>query len=97
MSLAFFALGFIIYLFEEINFFKDLDVGIKMPIMLTALFVPSLLYKMFPFVILASSEIAVRYSGNSWNHTAIYYLLPIGLLPFVYFFLIRAFKYENLD
>ena len=49
------------------------------------------------FVILVSSEIAVRYSGNSWNHTAIYYLLPIGLLPFVYFFLIRAFKYENLD
>ena len=49
------------------------------------------------FVILVSSEIAVRYSGNSWNHTAIYYLLPIGLLPFVYFFLIRTFKYENLN
>ena len=49
------------------------------------------------FVILVSSEIAVRYSGNSWNHTAIYYLLPIGLLPFVYFFLIKTFKYENLN
>ena len=49
------------------------------------------------FVILVSSEIAVRYSGNSWNHTAIYYLMPIGLLPFVYLFLIRAFKYENLN
>ena len=49
------------------------------------------------FVILISSEIAVRYSGNSWNLTAIYYLLPIGLLPFVYFFLIRTFKYENLN
>ena len=49
------------------------------------------------FVILASSEIAVRYSGNSWNHTAIYYLMPIGLLPFVYLVLIRAFKYENLN
>ena len=49
------------------------------------------------FVILVSSEITVRYSGNSWNHTAIYYLLPIGLLPFVYFFLIRTFKYENLN
>jgi len=49
------------------------------------------------FVILVSSEITVRYSGNSWNHTAIYYLMPIGLLPFVYLFLIRAFKYENLN
>ena len=49
------------------------------------------------FVILISSEITVRYSGNSWNHTAIYYLMPIGLLPFVYLVLIRAFKHENLN
>ena len=54
MTLFFFALGFIINLFEEINLFKDYDVGIKMPLMLTALFVPSLLYKMFPFIILFS-------------------------------------------
>ena len=49
------------------------------------------------FAILISSEITLRYSGNSWTHTAMYYLLPIGLLPFVYLFLIRAFKYENLN
>ena len=54
MTLFFFALGFIINLFEEINLFKDYNVGIKMPIMLTALFIPSLLYKMFPFIILFS-------------------------------------------
>ena len=54
MSLAFLCLGFILNLFEEINFFKDYDVGIKIPIYLTTLFVPSLFYNMFPFVILFS-------------------------------------------
>ena len=54
MSFFFFCLGFIINLFEEINLFKDFDVGINIPIILSLLFVPSLLYKMFPFVILLS-------------------------------------------
>ena len=54
MSLIFFWLGFILNLFEEINFFKDFDVGIKVPIILSALFVPILLYNMFPFVVLLS-------------------------------------------
>ena len=54
MVLAFFCFGFIINLFEEINFFKDFDVGIDIPIMMSILFVPSLFYKMFPFIILFS-------------------------------------------
>ena len=48
------------------------------------------------FLILTLSEILVRYSGISWNYTSLYYLLPIGLLPFFYFVLIKKFKYENL-
>ena len=54
MSLVFLCLGFILTLFEEINFFKDYDVGIKLPLVLSMLFVPGLLYNMFPFVILLS-------------------------------------------
>jgi len=54
------------------------------------------IYFFIGFIILICSEIAVRYSGNSLNHTFFYYLAPIGLLPFVYLFLIRSFKYENL-
>ena len=53
-SLTFFCLGFVLNLFEEINFFKDLEVSINMPIILSVLFVPSLLYTMFPFAILIS-------------------------------------------
>ena len=54
MSFAFLCLGFIINLFEEINFFKDFDVGISVPIILTALIVPSLVYNIFPFIVLLS-------------------------------------------
>ena len=48
------------------------------------------------FIILVAAEISVRYSGISWNHTAMYYLIPAGVIPLLYFILIRKFKYENL-
>ena len=48
------------------------------------------------FCVLIVSEITVRYSGISLNHTLIYYLMPIALLPLIYILLIRTFKYENL-
>ena len=49
------------------------------------------------FMFLIGAEIMVRYSGASWNHTAAYYSAPIGLLPLIYFSLIKSFKYENLN
>ena len=54
MTFIFFCLGFVLNLFEEINFFKDYEVGIKIPIVLSMLVVPSLLTEMFPFLILLS-------------------------------------------
>ena len=54
------------------------------------------LYGLIGFIILIVSEISVRYSGNSLESTLIYYLIPLALLPLIYFFLIRTFKYENL-
>ena len=52
--LIFFCLGFIMNLFEEINFFKDINIGVYVPILLTSLKVPALLYNMLPFIILIS-------------------------------------------
>ena len=52
--LIFFCLGFIMNLFEEINFFKDIDIGIYLPILLSIIIIPSLLYNMLPFIILLS-------------------------------------------
>ena len=53
-SIIFFCLGFVMNIFEEINFFKDFNVAITTPIILSLLFVPSLLNYFFPFVILLS-------------------------------------------
>ena len=54
------------------------------------------IYFFLGFVILAISEIIVRYSGISWTHSIIYYLIPLLLLPIFYLSLIKKFKYENL-
>ena len=55
------------------------------------------IYSFIGIIILTLSEILVRYSGISWNHTSIYYLIPIGMITLFYFTLIRKFKYENLN
>ena len=54
-TLSFFCLGVILNLFEEINFFKDYEVGIFLPIMMSFLKAPNLIYNLFPFIILISS------------------------------------------
>ena len=54
------------------------------------------IYFFIGFVFLMTGEITVRYSGISWNHTFIYYLIPLSMLPIFYFFLIKTIKYENL-
>ena len=60
-------------------------------------FINKYLYFIIGFAILIASEITVRYSGNSINHAALYYSIPIILLPLIYLYLIRVFKYENLN
>ena len=55
VGLVFFCLGVLMNIYEEINFFKDIDVGLYIPISLSLLYVPSLLYNMFPFIILLSA------------------------------------------
>ena len=49
------ALGIIINLFEEINFFKDHAVGFLLPLKLTFLKVPAMVYRLFPFIFLIAS------------------------------------------
>ena len=40
--------GVILNLFEEIEFFKNLDASLFMPLILTSIFVPSLILKLLP-------------------------------------------------
>jgi len=55
------------------------------------------IYFFIGFLILALAEMIVRYSGLSFNHTLIYYLIPLIMCPLIYIVLIRTFKYENLS
>ena len=57
VTLAFLALGIILNIFEEVNFFKDHAVGFLFPLSLTFLKVPAMIYKLFPFIFLISSII----------------------------------------
>ena len=54
ITFVLFCFSFILNFFEEINFFKDLKVNIIIPFYLSLLFVPSLIFSMFPFIILLS-------------------------------------------
>ena len=47
--------GIILNLFEEVEFFKNSDVSIFTPLLLTGIFVPSLIIKLLPFIFFISS------------------------------------------
>ncbi len=52
----FITLAFILNIFEEINFFKDSDVSIGIPIFLTFLNIPSIIFEIFPFIFLITTQ-----------------------------------------
>ena len=54
--LIFFTLIFILNLFEEINFFKDLQTNIFFPIILSGLNAPATLFEIFPFIFLIGTQ-----------------------------------------
>ncbi len=57
VSLIFTFLSFFLNILEEIVFFEKYDVGILYPVMLTSLNTPSILFEIFPFIFLISSQL----------------------------------------
>tara|TARA_B100001029_G_scaffold173258_1_gene171954 strand:+ start:1643 stop:2731 length:1089 start_codon:yes stop_codon:yes gene_type:complete len=53
--LLFCCLGLILNLFEEINYFKNYDVGIGLPLALSLMIIPSIVINMLPFILFLSS------------------------------------------
>ncbi len=51
----FYCFGIILSLFEEIEFFKNLDVSLYTPLLLTSISVPGIIIKILPFIIFISS------------------------------------------
>ena len=56
ISLIFLCLIFILSIFDEISFFKKIEVNFLLPFLLTALNTPSTLFEIFPFIFLISTQ-----------------------------------------
>ena len=56
VSLVFFSLIIILSVFEEINFFKGLELNFLYPFFMTLLNLPSTLFEIFPFIFLISTQ-----------------------------------------
>jgi len=76
VSLIFFSLIFILNIFEEVNFFKDIDGNPLKPILLTFLNTPYILYEIFPFIVLISTQfLFIKFIENN----ELYLLKSYGL------------------
>jgi len=53
--LFFYSFGLILNLFEEIEFFKNLEVSFLTPLFLTIIFIPGMLINLLPFIVFVSS------------------------------------------
>ena len=56
ITFVFFCLILVLGVFEEINWFKDLNTSFVYPIILTFLNSPSVIYDIFPFIFLISTK-----------------------------------------
>ena len=56
VTLIFFSLILVLNVFEEISFFKEIDVNFLYPLFLTFLNTPSIIYDIFPFIFLITSQ-----------------------------------------
>ena len=67
ISLIFSSLIFIMNILEELKFFSEIeDVGIGLPIFLTILNLPSILFHIFPFIILITTQFFfMKFQSNS--------------------------------
>ena len=65
VSLIFTLLSFFLNILEEIVFLEKYDVGVFYPIVLTFLNTPSVLFEIFPFIFLISSQLFfIRFQEN---------------------------------
>ncbi len=90
VSLVFLCLSFVLNILEEISFFKDSNVSIKYPILVTFLNVPSILYELFPFIILISTQL---FFLNSFNRSEIIIYKNFGLANLNIIFIITLFSF----
>ncbi|MDC3022787.1 LptF/LptG family permease [Candidatus Pelagibacter sp.] len=113
ITFVFLVLGLIMGLLEELNFFSDYDVDYFYPIYLVLLNVPSLIYEVFPFIFLLSSQFLFiklldsgelnAFKNNGLNNIKIIKLITllsfiIGIfIIFIFYNLSAVMKFKYLD
>lgn len=88
----FFALILLLNIFEEINYFKDLQISVLFPILLNFLNAPSILFNIFPFIFLISSQFFIlklieKNELLIFKHFGFDYLKLISLFALISFIL----------
>ena len=53
---VFYCFGLVLNLFEEIEFFKNIDVQFLTPIVMTGIYVPSMIIEVLPFIVFFSKH-----------------------------------------
>ena len=81
--LIFYCFGIILNLFEEIEFFKNTNATLLLPITLTALYIPNMMIKLLPFIVFISSMWFLAHLRNSKD---LLVLKVIGYSNFKIFF-----------
>ena len=113
ITFVFLVLGLIMGLLEELNFFSEYDVEYFYPFYLMLLNVPSLIYEVFPFIFLLSSQfLFIRlldngelntFKNNGLNNIEIIKLIALlsfvmGVFIVIVFYNLSAImKFEYLD
>ena len=109
----FFSLAFVLSIFEEISFFKDIEISFFVPFFLTLLNVPSVLYEIFPFIFLISTQFffikladrheLIAFKNFGLNNTKVLKLISfatllVGMLVITIFYNVSAnMKFLYLD
>ena len=88
--LIIYCFGIILNLFEEIEFFKNLDSSIITPLSLTALYVPNIIIKLLPFIIFISS---MWFLLNLRNSKDLLTMKVFGYSNFKIFFILATISF----
>ena len=113
VSFIFFILGFIMGILEELSFFSDLNVEFYYPFFLVFLNIPSLIYELFPFIILISVQLVmikiidngelITFKNNGLSNFKILKIISlssffVGLLViFIFYNFSAMLKFKYLD
>ena len=90
VTMIIYCFGIILNLFEEIEFFKNLNSSILTPLSLTALYVPNIIIKLLPFIIFISS---MWFLLNLRNTTDLLTMKVFGYSNFRIFFILAFISF----